>query len=195
MGNRFYIQQKLEWNTNAHTETSLFIILFMLFLSSCSIVPQTDYTALVVQDRELVTGWDLQETADRLPEASYNISGEKTEVDDESYSDSLSIIWELDVWQKLSDSANAAAMDEAEQQELFLAARDSLAALVMKEWLELIGDQHAVDIEQKRLQILEQNSGYILQRYRNGIGNLEDLDCARSSPYCLAIRYGLFLVS
>ncbi|MDX2463347.1 MAG: TolC family protein [Porticoccus sp.] len=122
-----------------------------------------------------------QAKGDRLPEASYDVSGEKDEGDDQSYSGSLTISWELDVWQKLTDSKNAAAMDEAEQQEIFLAARDSLAAQVMKGWLGLISDQHTIDIEQNRLEILEQNEGYILQRYRNGIGTLEDLDSSRAS--------------
>lgn len=207
----------------------LLILLFTLFLSSCSMAPHTDYATLVKQDRNLVSNWEQQKTAeqttslnklinspdldelitealaanptlqqtmlslkiiqaqyrqakgDRLPEASYDASGEKEAGDDQSYSGSLTISWELDVWQKLTDSKNAAAMDEAEQQEIFLAARDTLASQVMKGWLGLISDQHTIDIEQKRLEILEQNEGYILQRYRNGIGTLEDLDSSRAS--------------
>lgn len=122
-----------------------------------------------------------QAIADRLPEASYNLSGEKDEGEGQSYSGSLSISWELDLWNKLKDSENAAAMDEAEQQQTYIAARDLLASQVMKGWLGLISDQHTINIEQKRLKILEQNEQYILQRYRNGIGTLEDLDSARSS--------------
>jgi len=119
--------------------------------------------------------------ADQLPELSYDTSVGKDEGDDESYSGSLTVSWEIDLWQKLADTSKAAALDEAEQQELLLEARDSLAAQVIKEWLGLIADQHAINIEKKRLGILEQNEGYILQRYRNGIGTLEDLDSARSS--------------
>lgn len=122
-----------------------------------------------------------QASADQLPEASYDMSGEKAEGEGQSYSGSVTVSWELDLWQKLSDSKNAAAMDEAQQQEIFVAARDSLAAQVMKGWLGLISQQHSINIEQKRLEILEQNEGYILQRYRNGIGTLEDLDSSRAS--------------
>ncbi|MBU1058705.1 MAG: TolC family protein, partial [Proteobacteria bacterium] len=99
----------------------------------------------------------------------------------ESYSGSLSISWEVDLWQKLADSEGAATMDVAEQEALFQAARDSLIAEVMKEWLGLISDQNTLTIEESRLVNLEQNEGYILQRYRNGIGTLEDLDSARTS--------------
>jgi len=119
--------------------------------------------------------------ADQLPELSYDTSVGKDEGSSESYSGSLTVSWQLDLWQKLADTSKAAAMDEAGQQELLIEARDSLAAQVMKEWLGLIADQHAIKIEEKRLEILEQNEGHILQRYRNGIGSLEDLDSARSS--------------
>lgn len=122
-----------------------------------------------------------QTAANRLPEASFDTSATQEEGGQESYSGSITISWEVDMWQKLADSERAAAMDEAEQQRISQAARDALAAQVMKEWLGLIADQHAIDIEQQRLHILEQNEGYILQRYRNGIGSLEDLDSGRSS--------------
>lgn len=82
-----------------------------------------------------------QASADQLPEVSYDISGEKEEGEDQSYTGSVTVSWVLDIWQKLSYSKNAAAMDEAQQQEIFLAARDSLAAQVMKGWLGLISEQ------------------------------------------------------
>lgn len=122
-----------------------------------------------------------QKTADRLPSAGFAVSTEKQEGDDERISSSLTISWEVDLWQKLTDSENAARMDVAEQQALLQAARASLVAEVMQEWLGLISDQRTIDIEQQRLQNLEKNERFILQRYRNGIGSLEDLDTARSS--------------
>lgn len=202
----------------------------LLFLSSCSAVPQGNYMALAERERQLVTGWPLQEegtqkttllkdligdpeldslisealqanpslqqtaltlkilsaqrrqaTASRLPWAEFDVSAEKEEGEEESYSGSLSISWEVDLWKKLADSEQAAVMDEAEQQALLEAARASLTAEVMTQWLGLISDQHTINIEQQRLENLEKNELYILQRYRNGIGTLEDLDSARSS--------------
>lgn len=122
-----------------------------------------------------------QATASRLPEISFSASGEKTEASDEEYTSSLTISWELDIWQKLADSEKAAAMDVAEQQALYEAGQNTLVAEVMREWLGLIRDQHAIDIEAQRLENYEKNEGYILQRYRNGIGSLDDLDSARTS--------------
>ncbi|MBU0944997.1 MAG: TolC family protein, partial [Proteobacteria bacterium] len=64
-----------------------------------------------------------QVAADRLPEVSLDGGAEKEEGGDESYSGSLSISWEVDLWQKLADSEGAATMDVAEQEALFQAAR------------------------------------------------------------------------
>ena len=202
----------------------------LLLLSSCTAIPQGNYMALAERERQLVTGWPLQEegtqkttvlkdligdpeldsliaealqanpslqqtaltlkilsaqrrqaTAIRLPWAEFNVSAENEEGEEESYSGSLSISWEVDLWKKLADSERAAVMDEAEQQALLEAARASLTAEVMTQWLGLISDQHTINIEQQRLENLKKNELYILQRYRNGIGTLEDLDSARSS--------------
>lgn len=122
-----------------------------------------------------------QTTADRLPLAQFDAGAGKNEGDEESYSGSLSISWEVDLWKKLADSEGAAVMDEAEQQALLEAARISLTAEVMKEWLGLISDRSTINIEKLRLENLEKNELYILQRYRSGIGTLEDLDSARTS--------------
>lgn len=120
-------------------------------------------------------------TGERLPEVAFDASAEKDEGEDESFSGSLSISWELDLWQKLADSESAAMMDEQEQQALLAAARTSLVRQVMTEWLGLTHDQRTINIEEFRLVNLEKNELYIMQRYRNGIGTLEDLDSARAS--------------
>ncbi len=208
----------------------ILIIGAVFFLSSCSIVPQGNYTALAEKERQLVTEWSVQEagaekatvlkelisdpeldslvdealqanpnlqqtvlalkilgaqrrqtTADRLPQAQVDMGAYKDEGDEESYSGSLSISWEVDLWKKLADSEGAAVMDEAEQQALLEAARISLTAEVMKEWLGLISDQNTINIEKLRLENLEKNEIYILQRYRSGIGTMKDLDSARTS--------------
>ena len=208
----------------------ILIVGAVLFLSSCSIVPQGNYTALAEKERQLVTEWPVQEagaekatvlkelisdpeldslidealqanpnlqqtvltlkilgaqrrqtTADRLPQAQVDMGAGKDEGDEENYRGLLSISWEVDLWKKLADSEGAAVMDEAEQQALLEAARISLTAEVMKEWLGLISDQGTINIEKLHLENLKKNETYILQRYRSGIGTLEDLDSARTS--------------
>ncbi len=202
----------------------------VLFLGSCSTIPQGNYMVLAERERQLVKDWPLQEagaekatvlselisapeleslieealqanpnlqqmvltlkilrgqrrqaTANRLPWVEFDVSADKEEGDEESYSGSFNISWEVDLWQKLADSEHAAEMDEVEQQALFEAARTSLTAEVMTQWLGLISDQHTINIEKLRQENLTKNELYILQRYRSGIGNLEDLDSARTS--------------
>lgn len=122
-----------------------------------------------------------QTGGDRLPtvEAGYSAGREKDS--DTTYTGSLSISWEVDLWRKLADNTKAAAKDVAQQQALYQSARDTLAADVMKTWLSLINTRKNMAIEQQRLATLEKYETFILQRYRNGLGTLEDLDSARSS--------------
>jgi hypothetical protein len=122
-----------------------------------------------------------QTTGERLPTAEVGFSENKAKESDSSYSGSLSISWEADLWQKLADKDRAAGKNVAEQQELFQSARDTLVAKVMKAWLGLIASQQAITIEKHRLATLLQNEHFILQRYRSGIGTLEDLDSTRCS--------------
>lgn len=117
----------------------------------------------------------------RLPSIEAGFDGERVEDSDDSYSGTLSVSWELDLWSKLADDTAAADKDVAEQRSLYLAARDTLAAEVMTTWLNVIGQQRALDIQQRRLESLSRNEQFIVQRYRNGLGSLEDLDSARTS--------------
>lgn len=117
----------------------------------------------------------------RLPALEAGFSAGDSEDEDSSYTGSLSVSWQVDLWNQIGDSVTAAGKDVAEQQALYQAARDTLAGEVMRSWLGLIAQQHAVAIEQRRLSMLERNETFIMQRYRNGLGSLEDLDSARSS--------------
>lgn len=140
--------------------------------------PSLQQTTLTLK---ILSAQRRQTTASRLPWAEFDVSADKEEGEDKSYSGSLSISWEVDLWKKLADTEQAAVMDEAEQQALLEAARASLTAEVMTQWLGLINDQHIINIEKLRLENLTKNELYILQRYRSGIGSLEDLDSARTS--------------
>ncbi len=115
------------------------------------------------------------------PTIEAGLSGERTEDSDDAYTGTLSISWEIDLWSKLADDTAAADKDVAQQRALFQAARDTLAAEVMTNWLNLVGQQRAVDIQRQRLESLTRNEQFIVQRYRNGLGTLEDLDSARTS--------------
>lgn len=121
-----------------------------------------------------------QTTGVPKPSIEAGASAAKEEDSDTTYAGSLSIGWQLDLWKKLSDEDAAAAKDVAEQQALYQSTRDILAAEIMKSWLCLISAQANVGIEEERLAVLKQNEVFILQRYRNGLGSLEDLESART---------------
>ena len=124
-----------------------------------------------------------QTKANQLPQVDAGFSGAKTEDSDASYTGSVTVNWQLDLWQKLADDTSAANLDAEQQLALFQSARDTLGADVMKSWLGLISQQQAIAIEQQRLASLKKNEQFILQRYKNGLGTLEDLDAARSRVF------------
>ncbi|MGI3131558.1 TolC family protein [Halopseudomonas pachastrellae] len=117
----------------------------------------------------------------RLPSASAGFQASRSEDTDSSYTGSVSVSWELDLWHRVGDEVAAAGSDSAQQQALYQSARDTLSAEVMQGWLGLIAQERALEIEQRRLATLEQNEALILQRYRAGLGSLNDLDSARSA--------------
>jgi len=122
-----------------------------------------------------------QTGAERYPEIEAGFDANKTQESDPQYTGSISVSWEADIWRKLADDTLAADKDVAGQEALYQGARDTLAAEVISAWLGLIAQQKTIAIEQQRLRTLERNEQFILQRYRNGLGSLDDLDSARSS--------------
>lgn len=162
------------------------------YLNQLVSTPQLD--ALIAEARS--ANPDLQQTllsleilraeyhatrANGLPEIDAGFGADKTEDSDTAYTGSVAISWELDLWSRLTDQSSAAAIDVAEQRALLQSARDTLAAEVMQGWLNLINLQRSITIEKQRVDLLEKNEQWLLQRYRSGLGNLEDLASARSS--------------
>ena len=119
--------------------------------------------------------------ADQLPTVNANFSGEKTEGNDESYNADVTVSWELDLWQRLADVSAASRKDVAASQASLQNATNLLAANIMRGWLEISVNQQLLDIEQRRLVILENNETLVLDRYQVGLGTLEELDNAKTS--------------
>lgn len=120
-------------------------------------------------------------SADRLPNINAGFSGNTQEDADDTYSTEISISWELDLWQKLANSSNAAKKDIASSQASLQAAQDLVAANIMRTWLDISLKQQLLKIETQRLAILENNETLVLERYRSGLGNLEELDNAKTN--------------
>lgn len=119
--------------------------------------------------------------ASRLPSVAAGFSGSAIEDSDDSYTTDITVSWELDLWQKIADSSNAALKDIASSQASLQSAKDLVAANVMRSWLDISLKQQLVAIETQRLAVLDNNQALIMARYRVGLGSLEDLDNASTS--------------
>jgi outer membrane protein TolC len=140
--------------------------------------PSLQQTLLTLQIRQSQL---TQAAAENRPFISSGFSALNSSDSDASFGADLSVSWQADLWGKLADNERAAKLDITEQNLLYQSARDTLAAEVMQVWLTLIAQQRAIDIEQQRNDSLQQTESFILQRYRQGLGTLEDLDLARSA--------------
>lgn len=140
--------------------------------------PSLQQTALALKIAYAQRGVTASEA---IPQLSAGFSGSKEESSDASYSSDLTVSWELDLWQKLNDGLRASEMDIASTQALYQSARDILGANVMRAWLQINLQQQLVDIETQRLTLLNSNEDTILERYRSGLGELEELDTAHST--------------
>jgi len=126
--------------------------------------------------------WSIKsQHGDSLPSVEAEFSGSKSEGSKTKYTADLGISWEADLWQKLAQSEQSAAKSLASDEALYQASRDTLVANVIKSWLAITAKQHAIDIEQKRLTLLEANEKLIQKRFKNGLGDLEELDESRTS--------------
>ena len=119
--------------------------------------------------------------ADRLPTVEASFSGKAQEDSDDTYTTDLTVGWELNLWQKLADSSNAAMKDVMSSQASLQGAQDLVVANLMRTWLEISLKQQLVTIEEQRLVVLENNEDLVLARYKSGLGSLEDLDNAKSN--------------
>ncbi|AMK10164.1 hypothetical protein AWY79_03050 [Pseudodesulfovibrio indicus] len=119
----------------------------------------------------------------RLPELTVGGSGARTNSSGRqtaSFSVRSDVSWEVDLWQRLADLNDADALDVKAKSGDYMLARNALAARVVRAWIELAANSRAVAIERRRIKALVDTEEIILERYNMGIGNLTDLDAART---------------
>ena len=119
--------------------------------------------------------------ADQNVNLSAGSSASKAKNENSGYSNNLNISWELDLWQKISNGVSAANFQAASAEAAYQSARDSLVANVLREYINILSQQQLLNIERARLTVFENNETVILNRYRTGLGSLDDLDTARTS--------------
>jgi len=93
---------------------------------------------------------------------------------------SLGINWEIDLWGRLADEHNASKQDVLAKEQDYLQARDALATRVIQTWINSIGLKRSVEIEQERLAVLKHIWEVLVKRYKNGLGDLDEISTAAS---------------
>ena len=123
----------------------------------------------------------VETSASRLSAGQAEFTTTRDEADGVGYRAGVTVAWEADLWRKLADAESAAGKDAEQQHALYVAARDTLVAETMSAWLALIAQRRSIAIEAARVTSLAENEALIVQRYRAGLGTLEELDTARSN--------------
>lgn len=92
----------------------------------------------------------------------------------------LNLSWEIDVWGRLADEAAATRQAYRAQALDYRQARDALAARVIQAWIEQVSINSAIRIEEERLAVLKDIENLLMDGYREGIGNLDELATAKA---------------
>ncbi|MCG9582441.1 TolC family protein [Vibrio tubiashii] len=146
----------------------------------------------------LVHNHDLRITALRLRQAkllaakrenylqpkltsTYQASRERSISINSNHKLSLDLSWELDVWGRLADSANA-ENSRAKATELdYIYAQNSLVARVIQAWLDISYRSEIIKIEEQWIKSLLDTEQIITERILDGSKEQADLDTSRSA--------------
>ena len=92
-----------------------------------------------------------------------------------TYSPSLDVSWEPDIWGRLRDRKGALDETLAARVEDLQAARDSIAAQVMQAWFDAVTAERQVLLEEARLANLEMSAANSRLLFQAGLAVLEDV--------------------
>jgi len=148
---------------------------------------------------------NLKATAIRLKSAGYMLAGSRSkllpqvntefskgrdnqEVEAEtgkrktsdSHQLSLRVNWELDIWGRLANEHSASEKAVLAQEYDYQHIRDALVARVIQAWIEQIAIRRSLGIEEERVAVLQRIETALIERYKSGIGNLDELSVAKS---------------
>lgn len=120
-------------------------------------------------------------SAQQWPTLSASLNANKQQSNSALYTSSLDVSWTVDIWQSLSDATQAEKANLAATAFAYQGARDLLVANVIKAYLELVQLAQLIEIERKRVETYQTNEKVIVERYRQGLMSLNELDTAKSS--------------
>ena len=105
-------------------------------------------------------------------------TGKQTTTD--SHRLSLGMSWELDIWGRLANEYTASKQAVLAQECEYLHVRDALAVRVIQAWIEQITILRSLAITKERMTVLKRIETVLMERYKYGIGNLDELSTAKS---------------
>ncbi|MBK1853910.1 efflux transporter outer membrane subunit [Verrucomicrobiaceae bacterium 5K15] len=119
-----------------------------------------------------------------LPSLTGNGSGSRADTLSSSttgsYSASLDVQWELDVWGRIRAGVTAAAGDRAAAEADYAAARQSIAAQTMQAYFSLVGAEKLLALSNRRLASFQQTLDLVNRRFEAGTGDLSEVELART---------------
>jgi len=126
--------------------------------------------------------------APRLPELSAALDATRrksqstgTEIINSSFSGTLNLSWEIDIWGKLSATQQQASLTLAAQQARLQRVRQQLVADVCNAWFDVVEAQNLLTLYTNRLKNLKGNLDIIEAGYNKGINTALDVFLARNN--------------
>lgn len=122
--------------------------------------------------------------AGRLPTLGMSSSYTRTETNtsgSDSFSLGLSSSWEVDLWGRVADGANAGTLDAQAAAEDLRASQLSVAGLVAKGWFGLIAARQQTEIAMRDVATKENALALTDRRFARGLARSSDVRTARSA--------------
>ncbi len=137
-------------------------------------------TALRLKEQQLLS---RQSEAARRPEINLNLTNQRAETDviANQHNLSLDLSWELDIWGRLADANTVASINTYAAKLDYQAAQDSLVARVIQQWIDITMREQILQAETAWFNSLHATQTVITERYRDGLGNIADLQAARAA--------------
>ncbi len=88
--------------------------------------------------------------------------------------------WEIDLWGKLADEYAASNYAVLAKKHDYQHARDALAVHVIQAWIEQVAVRRSLAISAERVTVLQRIETVLVERFKDGIGKLDELSTARS---------------
>lgn len=124
--------------------------------------------------------------AARLPSLNGSADYTRTEVNatstgSDSYSLGLGTSWEVDLWGRVRNTANAASLDADAAAEDLRAAQLSIAGQVSRAWFALVEARQQTELAQRDLETLSLTESITERRFTRGLVRSSDVRTARSA--------------